>query len=148
MYVSLYMLLSQRTTNQQNGMCAKRKISLGTSPVWSESLLCIHWVAKDRSWLNAEREDSDQTGRMPRLIWVFAWRTSRIIGFVVSLLIRYILFLCASMVKFELDICFNWKLLLIRVVGKVLSDTCAQRRFRSACAFAQSDQNLHWVHFG
>ena len=23
----------------------------------------------------------------------------------------------------------------------------AQRRFRSACAFAQSDQNLHWPHF-
>ena len=25
---------------------------------------------------------------------------------------------------------------------------CAQRRFRSACAFAQSDQNLHWALFG
>ena len=25
---------------------------------------------------------------------------------------------------------------------------CALRRFRSACAFADSDQNLHWVHFG
>ena len=24
---------------------------------------------------------------------------------------------------------------------------CAQRRFWSACAFAQSDQNLHWAHF-
>ena len=24
---------------------------------------------------------------------------------------------------------------------------CAQRMFRSACAFAQSDQNLHWAHF-
>ena len=24
---------------------------------------------------------------------------------------------------------------------------CAQRRFRSACAFAQSDQNLHWARF-
>ena len=24
----------------------------------------------------------------------------------------------------------------------------AQRRFRSVCAFVQSDQNLHWVHFG
>ena len=29
----------------------------------------------------------------------------------------------------------------------VPSDTCAQRRFRSACAFAQSDQNIHWVQF-
>ena len=25
---------------------------------------------------------------------------------------------------------------------------CAQRRFRSACAFAQSDQNLYMAHFG
>ena len=29
----------------------------------------------------------------------------------------------------------------------VLLDMCTQRRFRSDCAFAQSDQNLHWVHF-
>ena len=30
---------------------------------------------------------------------------------------------------------------------KVPSDISAQRRFRSACAFVQSDQNLPWVHF-
>ena len=30
----------------------------------------------------------------------------------------------------------------------VPSDMCAQRRFRSACAFAQSDQNLPSAHFG
>ena len=29
----------------------------------------------------------------------------------------------------------------------VPSDMCAQRRFRSACAFAQSDQNLPWGAF-
>ena len=29
----------------------------------------------------------------------------------------------------------------------VPSDICAQQRFRSACAFAQSDQTLHCVHF-
>ena len=28
----------------------------------------------------------------------------------------------------------------------VPSNMCAQRRFRSACAFAQADQNLHWAH--
>ena len=27
-------------------------------------------------------------------------------------------------------------------------DIRAQRRMRSACACAQSDQNLHWAHFG
>ena len=45
------------------------------SPVWSESSLCAHWVAKDSRFLHAESEDSDQTGQMPRLSWVFAGRT-------------------------------------------------------------------------
>ena len=51
---------------------AKTQISLGICPVWSESSmsawrklgsLATHW---------AHSEDSDQTGWMPRLIWVFA----------------------------------------------------------------------------
>ena len=54
---------------------AKTQISLGIRPVWSESSLSAwrnlgslvtHW---------AHIEDSDQTGRMTRLIWVFAGRT-------------------------------------------------------------------------
>ena len=40
-----------------------------------QSSLCAQWVAKDPSFLHADSEDSDQTGRMPRLIWVFAGRT-------------------------------------------------------------------------
>ena len=51
---------------------AKTQISLGIRPVWSESSLCAQWVAKDPSFLHADSEDSDQIGRMPRLIWVFA----------------------------------------------------------------------------
>ena len=54
---------------------AKTQISLGIRPVWSESSLCAQWVAKDPSILHADSEHSDQTGRMPRLIWVFAERT-------------------------------------------------------------------------
>ena len=55
---------------------AKTQISLGIRPVWSESSLsawrrlgslATHW---------ADSEDSVQTGRMPRLIWVFAGRTA------------------------------------------------------------------------
>ena len=54
---------------------AKTQISLGIRPVWSEpslsawrrtGSLATHW---------AHSEDSDQTGKMPRLIWVFAGRT-------------------------------------------------------------------------
>ena len=44
-------------------------------PVWSESSLCAEWVAKDSSLLHADSVDSDQTGRMPRLMWLFAGRT-------------------------------------------------------------------------
>ena len=54
---------------------AKTQISLGIRPVWSESSLCTQWVAKDPSFLHADSKDSDQTGWMPRLIWVFAGRT-------------------------------------------------------------------------
>ena len=45
---------------------AKTQISLGISPVWSESSLCAQWVAKDPSLLHG----------MSRLIWVFAGRTA------------------------------------------------------------------------
>ena len=60
---------------------AKTQISLGIRPVWSESSLCTLSVAKDPSYLHADSEDSDQTGRMPRLIWVFAGRTCHFVGF-------------------------------------------------------------------
>ena len=66
--------LSGDMTKPTKWVCAKQrlKISLGIRPVWSESSLsawrkfgslATHW---------AHSEDSDQTGRMPRLIWVFA----------------------------------------------------------------------------
>ena len=54
---------------------AKTQISLGICPVWSESSLSA-WrklVSLDSHWVHSE--DSDQTGQMPRLIWVFAGHT-------------------------------------------------------------------------
>ena len=63
-------------TNKVTVRPGKTPISLGICPVWSESSLCAQWVAKDPSFLHADSEDSDQTGRMPRLIWVFAGRTA------------------------------------------------------------------------
>ena len=62
-------------TNKVTMRPAKTQISLGIRPVWSESSpsawrklgsLPTHW---------AHSEDSGQTGRMPRLIWVFAGHT-------------------------------------------------------------------------
>ena len=62
-------------TNKMSVRPAKTQIILGIRPVWSESSLCAQWVAKDPRFLHADSEDFDQTGRMPRLIWVFAGRT-------------------------------------------------------------------------
>ena len=65
----------------------KTQISLDISPVWSESSLSAwrnigytttHWV---------HCQDFDQTGRMPRLIWVFAGRTDHFVCFVMRWLI-------------------------------------------------------------
>ena len=62
-------------TNKMSVHPTKTQISLGIQPVWSESSLSAwrnlgslvtHW---------AHSEDSDQTRRTPRLIWVFAGRT-------------------------------------------------------------------------
>ena len=68
---------------------AKTQVSLDIRPVWSESSLCTQCVAKGPSFLHADSEDSDQTGRMPRLIWVFAGRRCHFVGFVVMWLIYY-----------------------------------------------------------
>ena len=51
---------------------AKTKISLDIHPVWSESSLSAWRKLGPLTTHWAHSEDSDQTGRMPRLIWVFA----------------------------------------------------------------------------
>ena len=62
-------------TNKMSVRPAKTQISLSIRPIWSESSLCTQWVARDPHFLHADSEDSDQTGWMPRLFWVFAGRT-------------------------------------------------------------------------
>ena len=52
-----------------------------------QSSLCAQWVAEDPMFLHVDSEDSDQTGRMPRLIWVFAGHTCHFVGFLMRLLI-------------------------------------------------------------
>ena len=53
---------------------AKTQISLGIHPVWSESSLSAWRKLGSLATHWAHSEDSDQTGRMPKLIWVFAGR--------------------------------------------------------------------------
>ena len=74
LFINYY--VSRDMTKQQNSVRpAKTQICQGIRPVWSDSSLsawrnlgslATHW---------AHSEDSGQTGRVPRLIWVFAGRT-------------------------------------------------------------------------
>ena len=62
-------------TNKFSVCPAKTQISLGIRPVWSESSLSAWRKLRSLTTHWAHSEDSDQTGRMPRLIWVFTGRT-------------------------------------------------------------------------
>ena len=66
-------------TNNVAVRLMKTQISLGIHPVWSESSLCAECLAKDPSFLLADSKDSKQTGRMPRLIRVFAGHTATLL---------------------------------------------------------------------
>ena len=69
---------------------AKTQICLGIRPVWSESSLSAWRKLGSLATHWAHSEDSDQTGRIPRLIWVFAGRKAHFVGFVMRRL-KYLL---------------------------------------------------------
>ena len=66
-------------TNKMTVRPAKTQMSLGIRPVWSESSLSAWRKLRSLATHWAHSEDSDQTGRMPRLIWVFAGRTATLL---------------------------------------------------------------------
>ena len=148
-------------TSKVTMLPAKTQISLGIHSVWSESSLCAQWVAKDPSFLHAESEASDQTGRMPRLICVFAGRTTTLLvlswgGSYIDWLFSLIVRKCSELVPwiplfifygflyflfFAITFCYcSYK--MSRLVTKPIKWLCSQRRHRSAWASAQSDQSL------
>ena len=101
LYLACYAVLSLNIfgprhdkTNKIAVRPAKTQISLGIRPVWSESSLCAQWVAKDPPFLQTDSKVSDQTGRMPRLIWVFDGRT--LIWLVLSCRGSFFLFVLVS----------------------------------------------------
>ena len=82
---------------------AKTQINLNT--VWSESSQGILWVAKEPMRLQRHSEDSDQTARMRRLIWVFARCTYNLVGNAVPL------FICDFCRYIYLDVCMcEWQI--------------------------------------
>ena len=60
--------MSRLMTKPTMWLCAQRRLrSAWASAQSDQSSLCAQWVAKGPSFLHADSEDSDQTGRMPRL---------------------------------------------------------------------------------
>ena len=89
-YLHIRVIWASEWQNLRNGIYAQQRLRSALAsirPVWSDSLLCAQWVAKDPNFLHADSEDSDQTGRKPRLIWVFAGRTRHFVGFVMRWLL-------------------------------------------------------------
>ena len=106
---------------------AKTQIGLGIRPGWSESSLSV-WRNTGSSVTHwAHSKDSDQTGRMPRLIWVFfAERTCHFVGFIMLWLI------CSYSTKLQ------WASPCIKGSYRIGE----QRRLRPAFASEQSHQNI------
>ena len=79
----VYLKWATSWQNHQNGMCAQQRLRSAWASAQSEQSSLSAWRkfgSLATHWAN--REDSDQTGRMPRLIWVFAGRTCHFVGFV------------------------------------------------------------------
>ena len=65
-------------------------------------------ISKDLSILHADNKDADQTGWMPRLIWVIAWHTSHFVGCVV-LWLCLLINCCKNLDAW--NNCCNWAIL-------------------------------------
>ena len=68
---------------------AKTQISLSLRSVWSESSLSAGRKLGSLAIHRTHSEDSDQTWRVPRLIWVVAGRTCHFVGFVMRRLMWF-----------------------------------------------------------
>ena len=112
-------------TNKMSVHPAKTQINLGIRPVWSESLLCAQRVAKYPSFLHADSENSDQTGRIPRLIWVFARRT--LILLVLSCRGSYVMFLRTAVCLRVSGIFFFLNMAWWMVCGKLYKTNVVHR---------------------
>ena len=118
---------------------AKTQISLGIRPVWSESSLSAWRKLGSLATHWAHSKDSDQTGWMPRLIWVFA-------GCTVTLLV---LSCCGSnytnitlwQQPFWTTKCMK-NLVLTHLSHDMTKWVCAQQRLRSSWASVWSESSL------
>ena len=107
-------------TKPTKWLCAQRRLRSAWHP---HNLIrvfaCAQWVAKDPSFHHSDSEDSDQTGRMPRLIWVFAGRTCHFVGFVMRrLILCFVSAFCLSIYRCQ-DI--SWGFLTLPWVAGIFN---------------------------
>ena len=124
--------LSRLMTKWTKWLCAQRRLrSAWASAQSGQSLRCAlsGWLRTQAFFVRMAK--TDQTGWMPRLIWVFTGHTCHFVGFVVRRLI------CNCMAKKTAK--------REKVRGEIIwaaawqtqqNDLCAQRRLRSAWASA------------
>ena len=71
-----YFIWAAARQNQQYGRCAHRRLrSARASAQSDQSSLFLQWEARNLMLLHADSDVSDQTGRVSKLIHVFAGRT-------------------------------------------------------------------------
>ena len=137
-------------------MCAQRGFRSACTFVQSDqNLHCVHFgLPKMQSfsmWICAPSEDSDQPAHSCSLIRIL---TVCILDYQRCKV--FPIWICAPSEDSDQPAhsCSLIRILTVCILDyqrcKVFFhlDMCAQRGFRSACTFVQSDQNLHCVHFG
>ena len=143
------MEMSRLVTKPTMWLCAQRRRRSAWASAQSDQSSLSAWRnlgSLATNWVHSE--DSDQTGRMPRLIWVFA-------GCTLTLLVlsrggsNYdcTCVFCGSLTVQHLRPLSCWYSSYTDIKGawsceNVSYAICEQQKSRSACASAQSDQHL------
>ena len=140
-------MISEPLHDKTNKMtCAQQSLrSAWASPQSDQSSLCAQWVAKDIIFLHADSEDSDQTGRMPRLTWVFAGRTCHFVGFVTRRLISLWLILFVSLFNLskKIHVCLFQSILVFSVPTAYDTATSWENLFMQYANSKDTDQLAH-----
>ena len=111
-YCIFIYLLSQCMTKPKNGMCTQLRLRSVWASAHSDQSLCYALNGYLRTWAFFMRTaKTDQTGWMPRLIWVFAGHTCHFVGFVMrwlSLLFLYSLNMQEPILVIHIWKCAFW----------------------------------------
>ena len=135
--------------DKTNKMACAPSLDSSDQPGHPPSLIRVFAVRMKKAWVIAthwaQSEDSGQTGRMPRLIWVFVGRTCHFVGFVtrrLKLLYNWTANYCDKQVIYcPYTFCSIWPSCFCKV--KHTGDSCnGVDRFVQWC---RSLRNVRWT---